>query len=528
MAEPPDAFTFRRSLLRDVVYGLLTHEAAAVLHERAAAHLAEAGGSTAAIAGQLDRALRLREELGAGVDPDLVERTTDALTRLGETQLERGDGPAAGETVQRIVEVRRSAPAWSDVDVRRRAVDIAYRLGAWERVLELAGEDPADPPTAKAVGVALTRKREDPEALARGRSLLERAIATGHDPDAAASLAGSWKGLDDDLAQQLYLRAHELDPADPYALGNLLEYEIETSEDLAPVEVRRSAIEAAAERCADDGAVGRNIPWAWFDLGKLRLLLGDRNGALTAYATAIGRSVAAFQLSTSAASLDRLAPHARSLDGLEEARRLLALGGAARFGGDGDRASDLATPEASPLRSPIAILAGGSSDAVDERIRGYGGVLRAAFAGWSGTLISGGTRQGVSAIAGDLGSDGMRVVGYLPAATSGVAIDEDPARYAELRRTDGEGFSEREPIRYWADIVASRVDPGSVRVIALAGGSISAFEYRLAVALGARVGVVHGSGDAATDFLRRSSWSASGRVEELEPEPDAIRTFLDA
>ena len=77
-------------------------------------------------------------------------------------------------------------------------------------------------------------------------------------------------------------------------------------------------------------------------------------------------------------------------------------------------------------------------------------------------------------------------------------------------------------------MVASGIEPGSVRLIALAGGTISAFEYRLALALGARVGAIRGSGDAATQLLRRSTWSASGRVEELEPDTVSIRAFLDS
>ncbi len=149
------------------------------------------------------------------------------------------------------------------------------------------------------------------------------------------------------------------------------------------------------------------------------------------------------------------------------------------------------------------------------------------MAGWDGTVVSGGTRQGVSALAGDLGETGARVVGYLPVTVpDDVAVDDDSRRYAELRRSDGDAFGAREPIRYWADVVASGISPGSVRMLALAGGPISAFEYRLAVALGARVGAIRGSGDAAEELLRRSIWSASGRVEELEPDPDSIGAFL--
>ncbi len=534
LAELPDVpggFRFRQTLLGDVASGLLTRETAAVLHERAAEHLEGTAGAVSTVAEHLDRALTLRSELGTGIDPNLLERTAAAAVSAGEELLARGDGDGALGAAVRAVELRGVGDGWQDDAVRRRAADLAYRVGAWDEVIALLeGGDVEDPEFAEHLGVALTKRfRDDAVRLAEGRALLELAVERGADPEAAASLAGTWKGVDEDRARSLYLRAHELDPSHPYALGNLLEYEIDASGDLTPVSDRRVAIDAAADRCARQAETGENVPWAWYDLAKFRLLLGDANGALTAYATAIGRSVAAFQVATSSSSLDRLAARASGLPGLEEARRLLRLGGAARFGSSGDdpEVRALATPGAWPLAPPVAILAGGSSDAVEELVRGYADVFRDAFDDRSGTIISGGTRQGISELAGDLGAAGARVIGYLPdSVPMGVTVDDDPRRYAELRRSDGEDFGVREPIRYWADVLTSGIDPRTVRVVALAGGAISAFEYRLALALGARVGAVRGSGDAARELLTSSTWSASGRVEELEPEPDAIRAFL--
>jgi hypothetical protein len=525
--DPSDAYRFRQSTVRDVAAGLLTREAAATFHERAAAHLAEEEDEPVrAVADHLDHALVLRAELGAEIDPDLVAKTVGALVAFGREQLAWGDGREAAATLERAV----SALARGDDAVgRARVAGLAYDLGDWDRVIACSeGLDRDDPTVAASLGVALTRRhRDDPAVLAEGRALLELAVERGGDPEAAAALAGSWKGVDEARASFLYRRAHELDPSRPYALGNLLEYEIAAAGDLSPAADRAADVAAAAERCAAQATAGENLPWAWYDLAKFRLLSGEPAAALTGYATALGRSVAGFQVATSRASLDRLAEAVGALDGLEECRRLLRLGEVARFGEDPAAVRELATPGAWPLAPPVAILAGGSSDEVDERIRGYAGVVREALAGWAGTVISGGTRQGVSAVAGDLGASGVRVVGYLPGSVpDGVEVDDDPRRYAELRRTDGAGFGAREPIRYWADVLASGIDPSTVRLLALGGGGISAFEYRLAVALGAQVGAIRGSGDAAHELLSGSTWSASGRVEELEPTVEALRAFL--
>jgi class 3 adenylate cyclase len=521
-----DAYRFRQASIRDVAAGLLTREAAATLHERAAAHLADVGAPLREVAEHLEQALALRVELGAGVERDLAARTVDALVALGEEQLARGDGRGAAEALERAVS---ASTHGGDLPGRARVAALAYDLGDWDRVIARSeGLDRGDAEVAARLGVALTRRHpDDPARLAEGRALLEFAVERGADADAAAALAGSWKGVDEERAHDLYRRAHELDPSQPYALGNLLEYEVAAAGDLSPVDDRAADVRAAAERCAEQAAAGENLPWAWFDLAKFRLMLRDASGALTGYATAIGRSVAGFQVETSRASLDRLARAVGGFEGLEECRRLLTLGEVARFGEEPAAVRELATPVSWPLAPPVAILAGGSSDEADERIRGYEGALAGALAGWPGTVVSGGTRQGVSAIAGDLGSTGVRVIGYLPAAVpDGVEVDDDPGRYAELRRTDGNGFGAREPIRYWADVLTSGIDPSAVRVIALGGGTISAFEYRLAAALGAHVGAIRGSGDAAHELLSRSSWSASGRVEELEPTAESVRAFL--
>ncbi len=534
VAEIPDradTLRFRQALLREVVSDLMTREMAATLHEGAADHLERTTSDPRPVSEHLDRALELREELGTTLDPGFVRRTGEALIRAGQDRLAKGDGDGATSALDRAVHVLTLGEAEGLAGSRREAADLAYRLAAWDAVIGLLGtEDTDDPVVAEQLGVALTRSPDDAERLAEGRALLARAVELGAGPDAAAALAGTWKGIDDGRARQLYVQAHDMDPSHPYALGNLLEYEIAASGDLTRVERRTAAIGAAAARCAEQGEAGENLPWAWFDLGKFRLLLGEPLDALTAYATAIGRSVAGFQIATSRASLERLGTSAGEIEGLEDARRLLTLGEAVRFGSEDARAiQDLATPGAWPLAPPVVILAGGSSAAVDEQVRGYADVILSAMKGWDGSVISGGTRQGVSALAGDLGGTGARVVGYLPGSVpDSVAVDDDPRRYSELRRSDGNTFGPREPLRYWADVLASGISPASVRMIALAGGAISAFEYRLALALGARVGVIRGSGDAATDLLVRSTWSASGSVEELDPNVCSIRSFVGA
>jgi hypothetical protein len=89
------------------------------------------------------------------------------------------------------------------------------------------------------------------------------------------------------------------------------------------------------------------------------------------------------------------------------------------------------------------------------RTRGaaYRDALVGAFTDAEGTLISGGTGQGVSSLAADVSSavESVRSVGYLPAALP-EGVEED-ARYDELRRSDGDAFGPAEPLAYWRDLI---------------------------------------------------------------------------
>ena len=92
---------------------------------------------------------------------------------------------------------------------------------------------------------------------------------------------------------------------------------------------------------------------------------------------------------------------------------------------------------------------GGSSAEGRGRIGAHREALIEAFEGAEGVLVSGGTAQGVSALAADVSAavDGLRAVGYLPSSLP-VDVTEDD-RYDDLVRTGGERFSPLEPLTYW-------------------------------------------------------------------------------
>jgi hypothetical protein len=267
---------------------------------------------------------------------------------------------------------------------------------------------------------------------------------------------------------------------------------------------------AGVERCQRHVAAGINLPWAQYDLGRFHLLLGEPYEALDAYAAAIHLSGAEFMVRDALGSLERLTGTVGDRPGFEWARRLLVLALAAGFPSAETDAQvrQMASSDSAPLTAPVRIVAGGTDPWLEEQMADYSELLEAGFRDFEGTILSGGTKQGISGIVGAIGRarrEQVRTVGYLPRLIPPDATP-DPD-YDDLCTTEGEDFSPMEPLQNWIDLIVSGVAPADVRVLGINGGRIAAAEYRIALALGATVGLVADSG-----LRPRGSWhSTTGR-----------------
>jgi hypothetical protein len=191
----------------------------------------------------------------------------------------------------------------------------------------------------------------------------------------------------------------------------------------------------------------------------------------------------------------------------------------------------LATKGARPIRQPVLIVGGGTDARVETQMRSYSRLMLEAMASFEGTVISGGTREGISGLVGDTArahAGRFRTLGYLPANVPSTAtVDRDEARYNELRYTDGHGFTALEPLQNWIDLVASGVPPKHVRVLGINGGTIAGIEYQIAVALGAQVGLIAESGREAGRLLADAHWSRFRLLLRLPLDAQAVQAFVE-
>lgn len=416
---------------------------------------------------------------------------------------------------------------------------LAITLGDWQMAIDVLSKyvDSGYQPIMRDLGVAMCKlHRADPdsEEYRQGQGYLEAAVAADkRDSDAIASLAGTWKGIDEDKAREFYRQAFEVDPSDPFPLGNYLAYEITRTRDTSVVSLLRPLIDTAVQRCREQTDVGMNLPWAFYDMGKFYLLLGMPYESLAAHAKAVQLSAADWMIDTSLKSLEKLAVVRDALPDYKWARRLLLIGQAAKFP-TGEAAKEatkqvkkLFSTRHKPIPAPVVIVAGGCDIGVEQQMQGYLQLLLEAFQDFKGTIISGGTAAGVGSLVAEIGCrypDAIKTIGYIPRRLpAGVKKD---TRYSEIRYTKGNSFSPTEPLQYWIDIIASGIPLSQVKVLGINGGLIAALEYRIALALGAYVAIVEGSGGEAAKLATDDDWGDSKTLLRLPADAMTVRAFV--
>jgi hypothetical protein len=391
-----------------------------------------------------------------------------------------------------------------------------------------------DPAILFCLGFALCQQnKENPrsDGFVKGRDFLDRAVqANPKHVEALLASAEAWRVSDEDRAREKYLQAFGVAPSDPRALAAYVRLKVADTRELSFVPLIRSSLENAISRCRDQVAVGLNLPWALYSIGEFSLLLGRPYESLAAYAQAVQRSDSEFMIDAALETVDRLRVlrerEAKWAGHLDWVRRFLLLAKGAKFHGGAldSRLKDLAS-KGLAITGPVVILAGGCDLNVQTRMAGYGRLLEEAFRDFRGTIDSGGTRAGISGLVGDLMEaypGQLHALGYVPGLMpADVDIDR---RYTKVLKTDGNDFSALEPLQNWIDLLAAGIAPSDVKLLGINGGEIAAFEYRLAAALGAQVGLLRGSGREADALIQTGELGS--RCLALPDDLHTVRLFV--
>jgi ppGpp synthetase/RelA/SpoT-type nucleotidyltranferase len=332
------------------------------------------------------------------------------------------------------------------------------------------------------------------EDLRVGREFLERAATALTAPvdraHAYVRLGDSWEpGAE---RRRCYEQAFAADPTDASALTRYIESLVGTGT-AEVVVMLRPAIDQAIARSRAQIDVGVNLPRALAAVGELLLLRGDVAEAVDCYTKSLRASSSAHVVDEALRALDNLrAPSAPP--GLEWVRLMLMLGTVLRFRSPSHAVElvERATREGDSfqrVRSPVVIVLGATSgpDGGAE----HADLLREAFRDFSGTILP-------------------------------IPVTGSP----EL---DPEGG-----LQPWIDLFASGICADDVTVLGVTGRDAT-FDLRVALALGARVGVVQQTGREAAALLGDDEWDRMFRDDWAEhdaqlvvlpDDPQTVRAFV--
>ena len=355
-----------------------------------------------------------------------------------------------------------------------------------------------------------------------------------------------------------YREAFEISPQEPRVFTGYVTGLVCDCKSSACTRALHGALDAVIEECNNRVSLGIDIPNTFLQAARCHLLNGDLLNSLDVYCKAslkcnslrcleaelrdvmamqeyAGDDIHKFDCVAALLSLltvvvsrrlhdsrqHSAAPHCELLDPGEEAKRL----------------NELATAEATHEQArptfekpPIVIVAGGCDQNVEQRMKAYQATLEASFETFEGTLICGGTKAGISGLIGEVAKtrgSAVEAIGYLPSKLpAGDERDDENYRIYEVPGV--EDYSPLGPIQTWADLLLADVNPSNVRLLGINGGDLSAFEFRLAMAMGATVGLVEDSGRAVSALLTDRDWKRFGHAAKLFNEAETIAPFVCA
>jgi hypothetical protein len=388
-----------------------------------------------------------------------------------------------------------------------------------------------------------------------GRALIQKATSVQPDAEALSWLAETAYGESDGEVAALWERAYRCDPTDPHALAGHLRYTQRSALEHTTT-ATRALIVSAMELCRKRISVGVNLPHSLYYLAEFHLLQSGKARsdeekkhayqALYTLARAISLTHDPRILHDALAALKRLHSLDQNLVAAEWGRRALLLAVSVRFHNGGIRLHDDLKPTNDPdlarylqthsksadpdSRRPVLIVAGGCDPKHEGSLKAYSAELDYALKDFRGTVICGGTTQGISGIIGKILKANRRRltgIGYLPSSlepSKSVTID---SRYKFLPPTDGKDeFTPLEPIQGWVDLLSAGIHPQDVTLLGVNGGKVAGFEYHMASTLGADVGIVEESGRVADDLALQQGQPGNEGIRFLPADRDVLRVFI--
>ncbi len=340
-----------------------------------------------------------------------------------------------------------------------------------------------------------------------------------------------------------FQKAHMLRPDNPYYHVAYVQAKLCLSKESDLLSLTAAGLKVDIDRCRRHVTLGIELPNALFTMARCHLLMGETNACLCAYAKAIDASLCA----NSCVPFDLLGDEIKAVKEVSKLNELLvsqvltllhlahwrlSLAKGFTAAAAGSRAWLTRRRLRCQFKPPVLVVIGGAELMPRKRIPEYFRQLLEALEFLEGSVISGGTTSGIPGVVGDVtrtlkdqGALLYDLYAYMPKRLPRTI--KTHRSYHIAGRTEGTDFSEEELIACWVDILLSGIEPDEIVALGINGGRIADFEYRLALALGAHVGIMKDSGRAASVLLTDPDWRDHPRLRVIPDDPLLIWAFTN-
>lgn len=336
--------------------------------------------------------------------------------------------------------------------------------------------------------------------------------------------------------------AYSIMPENPLYLVELMESLVLRNIDMARYNISlfKANIGEAIPKLKELIDIGiKRVP-AWFAIGHCHLMIGDEVGCIMAYSRAVETILNDTFLTshaTIAAEITLIGKFKALIPKLSEQIKLylnIAMVLVADSSNKDRYKNYLGNHKIrkEPFKTPVVIVAGGASLMDDSKIDYYRDYIREMMYDFKGTIISGGTTAGIPGLVGQVKGEIQKqapvdfdLMAYLPEKLPDDAVKS--LAYNLFYKTDSDKFSALDILICWSDLVGNGIKPADVILIGIDGGVIANMEYRIALSLGAKVGLVAYSGRAVTDFLYDKTWANHHNLLQLPNDPHTVWVLVN-
>ena len=414
------------------------------------------------------------------------------------------------------------------------AARLAFELGDWDETIRILSpfKSSNSIPAVLLLGITLCNKYESDKKSVfylEGQNLIKNVIEL--DPKnsyALCAMGSTYKNSDELLAAKYYKKAFLVSPDDPYAVSCHLDYAVPESSDLSVIDLLRPVIMQAYQKSRELADASLELPWSYYNMGKFSMLFKEEFLSLNYYAKALSTTHSVWQVTRVIFSLRRYGPLKSIIPGYESILKLLLVG---RSIIDSVNYPVSEIPEILPLnlviKGPVIIITCNNIFKSQIETKELESFIITSFSDYRGSVILHGPINDISEIAKILlknYKENLVLYKYSSLNSSNFSISDGSISLSLIKET--KSFEPEIVISYWADLIASGINPGEVKLIGFSGGEEIEIEYCISLAFGAKVGIIAFTSRGFAPLFRNKDWSQDENLSFIPNDTETLRAYI--